>query len=170
MGWFDWLTGNKPAPSGVKRQSAAKLKAALMAVNRKSSPFKVRSGKAEDVDLVAEWKIVDAQWYEIFAKAGIKRVFTVLMKLDEAKGEVRAVDREYEVEWRAGEPVLSLKASAFRGRKWEQSFETVYAFREDGSFGRIYDYRFDTSEIHKPLIAAAHKAGWGWRSVAFAKL
>ncbi|HYD36111.1 MAG TPA: hypothetical protein VEA60_00765 [Allosphingosinicella sp.] len=170
MGWFDWLTGSKPAPSGVKRQSAAKLKAALMAVNRKNSPFKVRSGKAEQVDLVAEWKIVDAQWYEIFAKAGIKRVFTVLMKFDEARGEVRAVDREYEVEWRAGEPILSLKGSAFRGRKWEKSFETVYAFREDGSFGKIYDYRFDTSEIREPLIAAAHKAGWGWRRVAFARL
>jgi hypothetical protein len=170
MGLFDWLTGNKPAPSGVKRQPPAKLKAALMGVNRKSAPFKVRSGKAEEVDLVAEWKIVDAQWVEIFARAGIKRVFTVLMKLDERKGEVRAVDREYEVEWRAGEPILSLKGSAFRGRKWEKGFETVYAFREDGSFGKIYDYRFDTSEIHKPLIAAAHKAGWGWRSVAFAKL
>ena len=170
MGWFDWLTGSKPAPSGVKRQSAAKLKAALMAVNRKNSPFKVRSGKAEQVDLVAEWKIVDAQWYEIFAKAGIKRVFTVLMKFDEARGEVRAVDREYEVEWRAGEPILSLKGSAFRGRKWEKSFETVYAFREDGSFGKIYDYRFDTSEIREPLIAAAHKSGWGWRRVAFARL
>jgi hypothetical protein len=170
MGWFDWLTGNKPAPPGVKRQSAAKLKAGLMAVNRKSSPFKVRSGKAEEVDLVAEWKIVDAQWYEIFAKAGIERVFKVLMKFDDSKGEVRAVDQEWEVEWRAGEPVLSLKGSAFRGRKWEKSFETVYAFREDGSFGEIYDYRFDTSEIHEPLIAAAHKAGWGWRSVAFAKL
>jgi len=170
MGLFDWLTGNKPAPSGVKRQSEAKLKAALMAVNRKSAPFKVRSGKAEKVDLVAEWKIVDAQWSGIFAEAGIKRVFTVLMKFDEAKGEVRAVDREYEVEWEAGVPTLWLKGSAFRGRKWEKSFETVYAFREDGSFGKIYDYRFDTSEIHKPLIAAAHKAGWGWRSVAFAKL
>lgn len=170
MGLFDWLTGNKPAPSGAKRQSEAKLRAALMAVNRKSSPFRVRSGKAEAVDLVAEWKIVDAQWHEIFAKAGIKRVFTVLMKFDEARSEVRAVDREYEVEWRAGEPTLFLKGSAFRGRKWEKSFETVYAFREDGSFGRIYDYRFDTSEIHKPLIAAAHKAGWGWRSVAFGKL
>jgi hypothetical protein len=170
MGLFDWLTGNKPAPAGVKRQSAAKLKTALMAVNRKTSPFKVRSGKEEEVDLVAEWKIVDAQWYEIFAKAGIKRVFKVLMKLDAGKGEVRAVDQEWEVEWRAGEPVLFLKGSAFRGRKWEKSFETVYAFREDGSFGKIYDYRFDTSEIHKPLIEAAHKAGWGWRSVAFAKL
>ena len=39
MGLFDWLTGNKPAPAGVKRQSEAKLRAALMAVNRKSAPF-----------------------------------------------------------------------------------------------------------------------------------
>ena len=170
MGLFDWLTGNKPPPAGVKRQSVAKLEAALKGVNRKTAPFRVRDGRKEDVDLVAEWKIVDAQWYEIFAKAGIKRVFTVLMKFDEAKGEVRAVDREWEVEWRAGEPILSLRGSAFRGRKWEKSFETVYAFREDGSFGKIYDYRFDTSEIKEPLIAAAHKAGWGWKSVAFGKL
>lgn len=170
MGLFDWLTGNKPAPAGVKRQSAAKLKAALMGVNRDSAPYKVRSGKPEGVDLVAEWKIVDAKWYEIFAKAGIERVFKVLMKFDETNGEVRAVDREWEVEWRAGTPTLSLKASGFRGRSWEKSFETVYAFREDGSYGKIYDYRFDTSEIHGPLIEAAHKAGWGWRSIAFGKL
>jgi hypothetical protein len=104
-----------------------------MAVNRDKAPFKVRSGKKEGVDLVAEWKIVDAKWYELFAKAGIKRVFKVLMKFDERKGEVRSVDQEWEVEWRAGEPILSLKGSAFRGRKWEKSFETVYAFREDGS-------------------------------------
>ncbi|HEX8448095.1 MAG TPA: hypothetical protein VF652_00770, partial [Allosphingosinicella sp.] len=108
MGWFDWLTGNKPAPSGVKRQSEAKLRAALTGVNRKSAPFRVRSGKKEDVDLVAEWKIVDAQWSGIFAEAGIERVFTVLMKFDAAKGEVRAVDREYEVEWEAGVPALHL--------------------------------------------------------------
>ena len=170
MGWFDWLTGHKPAPAGVKRQPMAKLRSALMAVNRDTAPFKVRSGKKEGVDLVAEWKIVDAKWYEIFAKAGIERVFTVLMKFDKAAGEVRAVDREWEVEWRAGTPTLSLKASGFRGRKWEKSFETAYAFREDGSYGKVYDYRFDSSEIHAPLVEAAHKAGWGWRSVAFGKL
>ena len=170
MGWFDWLTGSKPAARGVKRQSVAKLREGLMAVNRKSAPFKVRDGKKEGVDLVAEWKIVDAKWYEVFAKAGIERVFKVLMKIDEAKGEVRAVDQEWEVEWRAGTPSLSLKASGFRGQKWEKSFEAVYAFREDGSWGEIYDYRFDTSEIKTPLIAAANAAGWGWRGVAFAKL
>jgi hypothetical protein len=170
MGLFDWLAGNKPAPAGVKRQSVAKLREALMAVNRKTAPFIVRSGKKEDVDLVAEWRIVDAKWYEIFAKAGIKRVFKVLMKFDEDKGEVRAVDQEWDVEWEAGVPTLALKAEAFRGRKWEKSFESVHAFREDGSWGEIYSYRFDTSEIKGPLIEAAHKAGWGWRGVAFSKL
>ena len=170
MGILNWLRGIKPAPGGVKRQPVKKLRAALLAIDGPKTPFRVRDGEGEGVDLVAEWKIVDAKWYEIFAAAGLKRVFTVLMKFDEAKGEVRAVEREWEVEWRAGEPILTLRAEAFRGRKWEKSFETVYAFREDGSFGKIYDYRFDSNEIKGPLIAAAHKAGWGWRGVAFAKL
>gem|GEM_PF-7054948 len=56
MGFFNWLTGNKPAPAGVKRQPVAKLREELMAVNRKTAPFTVRSGKKEDVDLVAEWR------------------------------------------------------------------------------------------------------------------
>ncbi len=172
MGILDWLTGSKPAPSGVARESVAKLRQRLLAVNRPTAPFKIREAtKKEGCDLVAEWRIVDAKWYEIFAKAGIKRVFKVLMKFDEAKGEVRAVDEEWEVEWRAGVPTLSASARASRGQSWEKSFETVYAFdEEDLSFGKIYSYKFDTSEIKDPLVEAAHAGGWGWRGVAFGKL
>jgi hypothetical protein len=170
MGLFDWLTGSKPAPPGVKRQSVGKLRTALLGVGRRTSPFRVRDGKPEGVDLVAEWKIVDAEWFEIFAAAGLERVFKVLMKFDESEGEVRAVDREFAIEWRAGVPSLSLRAEFFRGRKWEKSFDKTYAFREDGSCGKVCDYRFDTEEIKTPLIEAAHKAGWGWRGVAFGKL
>ena len=72
MGLFDWLTGSKPAPRGVKRQSGKLLRKSLMAVDRPDAPFRVRDGKAEGVDLVAEWKIVDARWHEAFAEAGIK--------------------------------------------------------------------------------------------------
>ena len=170
MGLMDWLTGNKPAPAGVTRKSEEALRARMMGVNRTSAPFHVRDGKKEGVDLVAEWKIVDAHWHEVFANAGVQRVFKVLMKLDEAGGQVRAVDQEWQVEWRAGVPVCSLSGSAFRGRSWEKSYESVSAFREDGSFGEIYSYHFDTSEIKSPLIEAAHEVGWGWKSVAFGKL
>jgi hypothetical protein len=170
MGLFDWMTGSKSAPPGVPRLDVRALREQLLAVNRDTAPFIVRDGAPEGVDMVAEWRIVDAQWYEIFAKAGIQRVFKVLMKFDAAKGEVRAVDQAWEVEWRAGVPVLSAQAEGFRGQSWEKSFEAVYAFREDLSWGEVYSYRFDTDEIKKPLVAATQKAGWGWRGVAFSKL
>lgn len=170
MGLFDWLTGSRAAPPGVERQPASELRTRLLAVNRDTAPFVVRDGAPEGVDLVAEWKIVDARWYEIFAKAGLERAFKVLMRFDEAKGEVRAVDQEWEVEWRAGVPSLSLTAQAFRGQKMEMSFGTAYAFREDLSYGKVYDYRFATKELKAPLIEAAQAAGWGWKGVTFGKL
>lgn len=170
MGLFDWMTGSRAAPAGVKRQSTADLRAHLMAVNRPTAPFRIRDGEPEGVDLVAEWRIVDAKWYEIFAKAGVQRVFKVLMRFDEARGEVRATDQAWEVEWRAGVPVLTARGSASRGQTWEKSFETVYAFREDGSYGEVYNYRFDSEELKAPLRKAAAESGWAWRGVAFGKL
>lgn len=170
MGIFDFLTGTTAAPAGVTRQPAATLRAALLGLNRDTAPFVVRDGGPEGCDLVAEWKIVDARWYEIFAKASLTKVFKVLMKLDEAKGEVRSVDQEWSVEWRAGIPTLALSAEAFRGQKVEMSFGTAYAFKEDLSFGQVYEYRFKTSEIKDPLQKVAGENGWAWKGVAFGKL
>lgn len=171
MGLFDWLSGSKQPPAGVPRQGVEVLRAALLAVNRDTAPFLVRDGANENVDLVAEWRIVDARWYEIFAKAGLERVFKVLMKFDEGSGEVRAVDQEWNVAWRAGVPGLSLSAEAFRGQKVEMSFGTAYAFREeDLRFDKVCDSRFSTKELKAPLIEAVRAAGWGWKAVAFGKL
>ena len=170
MRMFDWLTGSKSAPAGVARQPASALRQQLLAINRDTAPFIVRDGAPESVDLVAEWKIVDARWYEIFAKASLTKVFKVLMKFDEAAGEVRAVDQEWTVAWRAGVPALALSAEAFRGQKVEMSFGTAYAFKEDLSFGQVYEYRFKTSEVKDPLQKVVAESGWGWKGVAFGKL
>jgi hypothetical protein len=167
---FDWISGRKRPAAGTVRQSVTGLREALLAVNRETAPFVIRDGAPEGVDLVGEWKIVDARWYEIFAKAGIERVFKVLMKFDEASGEVRAADQDWTVEWRAGVPALTLSAEAFRGQKWEVSYEKVVAFREDLSYGQVYEYSFKSNEIKKPLQQAALDAGWTWKGVAFAKL
>jgi hypothetical protein len=53
---------------------------------------------------------------------------------------------------------------------WEKSFEKVWAFREDLTYGVIYEYSFDTDEIKKPLMAAAAEAGWGWKGVPFGRI
>jgi hypothetical protein len=170
MGLFDFITGSKSPAPGTAKQPATTLRTALLALNRDSAPWQVRDGAPEGVDLVAEWKIVDARWYEIFAKASLTKVFKLLMKLDEAKGEVRSVDQEWTVEWRAGVPTLALSAEAFRGQKVEMSFGTAIGFREDFSPGVIYEYRFTTAEIKTPLQETALKHGWRWQGVAFGKL
>jgi hypothetical protein len=170
MGLFDIFTGSKGPAPGVARKSAADLRAALLGLNRDGSPWQVRDGAPENCDLVAEWKIVDARWYEIFAKASLSKVFKVLMKLDEAKGEVRSVDQEFTVEWRAGVPTLAASVEAFRGQKMEMSFGTAVAFREDLSYGKVYEYRFATREMKEPLQEVVTQSGWGWKGVAFGKL
>jgi hypothetical protein len=167
---FDWLTGTKRPAAGAPAKTAAQVRADLLAVNRPTAPFIVRDGAPENVDLVAEWRIVDAKWYVIFAKAGLKRVFKVLMKLDEQASEVRAVDQEWSVEWQAGVPTLSLEAKAFRGQIKEFSFGQAFAFTEQGPYGQVYRYKFSTAEIKTPLQDAVTKAGWTWRGVSFGRL
>jgi hypothetical protein len=170
MKFLDWLTGTKRPAAGVPAKTPAEVRADLLAVNRATAPFVVRDGAPENVDVVAEWRIVDATWYEIFAKAGLKKVFKILMKFDEQAREVRAVDQERSVEWRAGVPILSLAAEAFRGQTKEFSFEMAFAFTEQGSFGEVYRYKFSTAEIKTPLQDAVTKAGWTWRGVYFGRL
>jgi hypothetical protein len=170
MGLWDWLTGTKRPPAGVTPKSPDEVRAALLAVNRPTAPFIIRGGAPEKVELVAEWRIVDAKWHKIFANAGLKKSFKVLMRLDTQKREVRAVDQEWSVEWRAGVPHLSLAAEAFRGQTREISFGEAYAFTETGEHGQVYRYKFSTGEIKPPLQDAVTAAGWTWRGVAFGKL
>ena len=129
----------------------------LLALNRETAPYQIIDGAAENVDLIAEWKIVDARWY-------------VYMKFDEAKHEVRAKDEEYTVEWRAGVPSLSLSASKFSGQKTSIEFGTAYAFTEELKPGQVYNYRFNTNEVKKPVQEAITACGWTYKGVAFGKL
>jgi hypothetical protein len=170
MKFVDWLTGTKRPAAGVPAKVPTEVRADLLAVNRPTAPFIVRDGAPENVDIVAEWRIVDATWHEIFAKAGLKKIFKVLIKLDAQAREVRAVDQEWSVEWRAGVPTLSLVTEAFRGQTKEFSFGTAFAFTERGSFGKVYRYKFSTGEIKTPLQDAVTKAGWTWRGVSFGSI
>ena len=171
MGLFDLFTGRKAPPAGTPRADAEELRAAFLALDRDTAPFTVREGGSEGADLVAEWRIVDARWYEVFAKAGLGKGAQVLLRLDAQTGEVRNVQRDYTVEWRAGVPSLSFSAEAFRGQKVEMSWGAGAAFREeDLRFGKVYEYRFRTSELKDPLREVAAIHGWTWRPVAFGRL
>lgn len=170
MGLFDRLTGTKKPDANASVHSVDDLRTALLALNRDTAPYVVRPGAGENADLVAEWRIVDAVWYEIFAKAGLTKVAKVLMKFDTDKTEVRSADEEYTVEWQAGVPTLSVAAKAFRGQQQSVQFGRSWAFTEQGQYGEVYNYHFDTNELKKPLQDVTTSSGWTWRGVAFGKL
>ncbi|CAA9545739.1 MAG: hypothetical protein AVDCRST_MAG73-2391 [uncultured Thermomicrobiales bacterium] len=170
MGLFDWFNSTKRPEAGVAPASAANVRQTLLGLNRETAPWQIRDGAEEGVDLIAEWKIVDARWYELFAKASLTEVFQIHLKFDEAAREVRALDKRYSVSWRAGLPHLEFSASTFRGQTKSFSWGTAYAFKEDGQFGEVYNYRFATGEIKKPIQEAVTVAGWTYKGVSFGKL
>ena len=159
--------------------AAAAVKERIFGVNRPTAPFRIVDGAAEGMDLVAEWKIVDAEWREIFADAGLKKVFRIFMRLDEVKHEVCAQDHEYTLEWKDGSPSLlaalvgeggtERSVSKFKGKSWQMGSGSAYAFTEDLGFGRVYKYRFNTNELENPIKEAAHACGWKYKGIAFGK-
>lgn len=165
MGLLDKLTGTRPAKPGIAPVPAGDLRAALLGLNRDTAPWQVRDGAGDKCDLVAEWRIVDAQWYGIFSASGLKSVFRVKMKFDEAAHEVRNLDEQATVAWHGGIP--SVSGSWSRGQINEIQVGQGYGFTEEGQFGRVYDYKFRSSEIRDPLRDAVNDHGWGWKAVSF---
>jgi len=163
------LFGKKPDKS-TPALSAEEVIQRILKINRDSAPFRIIDGKSEGVDLIAEWRIVDARWHEVFAKAKLTKVFRIYMKLDAAKNEVRAKDQEYTVEWKGGVPGLSAAVSSFQGQQTSIEFGTAYAFTEKNEIGQVYNYRFSTNEIKKPIQDAVAECGWKYKGIAFGKL
>ncbi len=167
MGLFGF--GKKP-DKNAPILSADEVRSRLLALNRETAPYQIVDGSSENADLIAEWKIVEARWYEIFARANLTKIFRIYMKFDEAKHQVRAKDEEYKVEWRAGVPSLSLSVSKFQGQSTSIEFGTAYAFTEELRPGQVYQYRFSTNEIKKPIQEVVSACGWTYKGIAFGKL
>lgn len=163
MGFLDKFKGVKKPDEGTPALPAAQVRERLMGLNDDRVPFTVEPDAEGDADLVAEWKIVDAQWYEIFAKAGLDKAHRILLVLDEAQHEVRVLEQSWDVEWRTGVPSLSLSAEKFTGRTLgSKEFGKAVGFTGVNPLevGTIYEYRFDVGEMKDPIAGAVTTSGW----------
>ena len=163
MGFFDFLTSTRRPEKGTPVLRADEVRARLLAVNRDTAPWRIVEGKGDGEDLVAEWRIVDAKWYEIFAKAGLKKVFRISMTIDSATHEVQALDHEYTLEWSAGVPQMTLAAKAFRGQQQSVELGTAVAFTENLRPGVVYNYKLSTKELKEPIQEAVTACGWTYK-------
>jgi len=111
MAFWDRFTSTRRPDPGAPACAPDHVRERILALNRPTAPFRIVDGQAEGVDFIAEWKIVDAQWYEVFARAGLEKTFRISLKLDEAAREVRSKDHEYTLAWSAGFPRLEASMS-----------------------------------------------------------
>jgi hypothetical protein len=165
MGLLDKLKGSKPAKPGAAPVGVEDRRSALLGFNRATAPWQVRDGAEDGCDLVAEWRIVDAEWQGIFFQYGLEKVFRVKLKFDEDAHEVRNVDEQATVTWRDGIPSVSKSWS--RGQINDIQSGTALGFTEQGEFGEVYNYTFRSREIKNPLRDAVTEHGWGWKAVSF---
>lgn len=167
---MDSLKGIARAKPGIDPLPGADLLERLLSLNQEQLPFKIERG--DDADLVAEWKIANASWYEVFAKAKLEKTHKILLALNESEKVVKALEESYSVSWRAGIPSISLKAEKFQGRTiGSKSIGVGYAFKgvDPLSFGQVYNYRFDVAEMKNPLIDTITGAGWDFVPVVTRK-
>ncbi len=167
MGLLDRFRGIKHPEEGAPTLPREEVEQRLLALAGDQVPFTVAPGA--DADLEVEWKIVDAQWYEVFAKAGLEKSHKIHLAFHEGEHEVRALEETWEVSWRAGVPDLRLSAEKFQGRTLgSKSFGTGYAFTGVNplDWGQVYNYRFDVAEMKDPVIAVVTGAGWSFLPVS----
>lgn len=102
--------------------------------------------------------IVDAQWFGIFNKAGLAKVYTHHVAVPES-GVYSVTDDSRTVEWVAGTPRVAASAERQYGRVIEVGAQKVWALDEHGNFGVQADYRFSSEEGRDLITGVADQLG-----------
>jgi hypothetical protein len=170
MSILDPLTATRRPRPGTPVLAADEVRSRLLALNRPSAPFRIVEGGAEGADLTAEWKIVESEWQAWFARAGIRRIFRILLRFDPVQHVVRTIDHSYDVTWEGEVATLRLAVSGFRGQSQSIEFGQTFAYTEQRESGEVIRYRLDTREMKKPIGEAVTSCGWTLKGVAFARL
>jgi len=170
MGLFDKLTGTRRPAEGVTPASVGEVRAALLALNRDDVPYVVRDGAAEDADLVAEWRMTEPAWQDIFLQSQLTRAVRIRMRIAEEDREVRALEEQWEVTRVGDPPRLQISAQYSRGPDRTVTRHWTLQRGDSGRLEATEVFRFDGAELRDPLRNAVLENGWTWRGVVFGTL
>lgn len=102
--------------------------------------------------------IVDAEWFGLFNKAGLEKVYVHHVAVPKP-GVYTITDDSRTVEWVAGVPRVTASAERQYGRVIEFGAQKVWAFDEHGHFGPQADYRFNSEEGRDLITGVADQLG-----------
>ncbi|OBG81567.1 hypothetical protein A5699_08690 [Mycobacterium sp. E802] len=156
MGLFSRLSGDRKPDPDVVPVSSHELWHRLMGLNNEASPWHVRRGDDEEVDLVAEWKRGHPYWQPIFDDVNVNDTYIIRMIFDHEKKEIRAKDRALEWKRDSDDPL-----------HWNQTKTNGdLRFSVTGWInGQRYD--FDTNDMKNPIRDVVAASGWTYRALIF---
>ncbi|MEU8467934.1 hypothetical protein AB0F30_08380 [Streptomyces sp. NPDC029006] len=170
MGLFDKLTGTQHPPEGVPPVPGQELRSALLGLNQPEVPYVIRYGGGEQCDLLAEWRLTEPAWQQIFLQSQISHAVRIRMRLDHKEREVRALEEQWELS-RVGTPTrLQVTSEYTRGPSRTVSRQWTIGRGADGHVEATETFRFDSARMREPLRDTVLKSGWTWRGVVFGKL
>lgn len=151
--WFFCGQGTPIALSELKKQ--------LLEINQFDVPVTVQETKRGGLNFT--WKYLDAKWWEFLAKAGLTQSYELRARFNERKHEVVLIDVSKSLSWRAGVGGVRFGWLGFRGIQMTVAVGQQYGIKENFSPGKIYDFKFNPSEIKIPVMNTILKNGWNVR-------
>lgn len=157
------------APDDAQPPAAPEaLRDRLLAINGLNQPFHVV--EARPGRLIAEWRLADPEWMTVMATSGIRRAYRIYLDIDETTRTVRVLEKTYKIAWGGGIRTISGRVVFFQGITFKSldggARLGVSCVPGSGPVANEgYVYRFDPSEIRKPLAEIVTGNGWTWQPV-----
>lgn len=142
----------------------ADLRKEILSMNFHDLPIVVmEKGKK----LVVTWKYLDAKWWEVMSKQGVREAFTLVLRFDDTRRRVTMTAIFRSVRWGAGPTKVRFSWSFFRGVYLNYKIGAAWGIRENFTLGKIYSFKFDSEEIHNPVMNTILRSGWDVRFSVF---
>ncbi|MBD3360262.1 hypothetical protein GF366_00500 [Candidatus Peregrinibacteria bacterium] len=138
----------------------SKLKQKIKKINNLDLPVMIFEEKNR---LIVTWKYVEAKWWILFAKKGLKSVYELHIKFKEKSKKATLIDVIKSVEWETGPENVKLHGGFFRGIISQIKIGKAWGIKENFKPGKIYDYKFVPAEIKTPILNEILKSGWDVR-------
>jgi len=141
----------------------------ILQLSSGSSEF--TANPSDETDLVVERKIVDAEYYKVVGKEGLKETYKAYLLLDEERHEARyyeIITSEAKSTGIFPTPSLHVEKEFIKGKslfKKESGKAWAWKTHDPRSFGKVYDYEFDVRKIREPIKSLIEQSGWKFTQV-----
>lgn len=111
-----------------------------------------------DVGFDLKIDIVDAKWWGILNRAGLKWSYVHHVNVIDST-TYKVIDETVKVTWSAGVPSAQYSYEKTYGRSYNIAFGAAYAFNDNLKLAEVYNFKFNSEEGRQMLKAAAKSLG-----------